>query len=337
MLKDTQGITDDWDTCLEEFRSFGGAAENVIQRQGRFGLGLFPEDPTRPVQLSVPDHLLVPAELVDLDNGAAIIMDTKGFPPGYASWFRRYQDNYSWGAEGEISVTRFETGLQELPVAVLSLMEALKLYSPKRRLPNEDQQRTLLLRFLMSRCIRHRGVLKVMPLVELVNHSAKAENWNISADGGVGIDGRYDGEILVKYSNSDSLQRLLRFGFNSHEPMAFSLPVQLPHRGLSVTVQGGGGRNWGAEPSIELQNERLIIRELLLAHQGMPRLPKTLLIKAAASIQQVDGSELFEQIQLVNRLELIALLRQLDGVGGETAAQLRRGCLDQFQALSHQV
>ena len=337
MLKDTLGITEDWANCLAEFRSFGGSAENVIQRLGSFGLGLFPADPTRPVKLSVPEHLLVPADLVDLDNGAAIIIDSSGFPPGYADWFRRYQENYSWGAEGETSVTQFQTGLQELPAAVLSLMEAQNLYSAEGRLADGDKQRRMLRHFLMSRCIKRRGVLMVMPLVELVNHSAKAENWTIPTDGGVGIDGQYNGEILVKYSNADSLRRLLHFGFNNLEPMAFSLSVQLPHRGLSVNVKGGGGRNWGDQPSIELQDERLIIRELLLGHQWMPRLPKTLLMKAAASIQQIDGAELFEQIQVVNRLELIALLRQLDGVKGVAAAQMRRGCLDQFQALSHHI
>ena len=164
-----------------------------------------------------------------------------------------------------------------------------------------------------------------------------AANWTIRADGGVGIHGRYDGEILVKYSNSDPLQRLLRFGFNSHEPMAFSLSVQLPHRGLSVTVQGGGGRSWCDPPALDLQDERLVIGELLLGHQRMPRLPRTLLMQAASSIPRLDGAELFEQIQLVNRLELIALLRELDGVIGETAVQLRRGCLDQIQALSHHI
>ena len=66
MLNDAVAFTDQWDSCLEEFRSFGGSADNVIQRQGRFGLGLFPADPTRTVTLNVPDHLLVPADLVDL-------------------------------------------------------------------------------------------------------------------------------------------------------------------------------------------------------------------------------------------------------------------------------
>ena len=337
MLNDTVEAIHDWYACLEEFRSFGGSAENVIQRQGTFGLGLFPVDPSTTVTLNVPEHLLVPADLVDLKNGAAVIVDASRFPPGYADWFNRYQANYSWGAEGKNSVTRFETGLQKLPEAVLSQMEAQKLYSRTKRLPDADEQRSLLRRFLMSRCLKRQGQLMVMPLVELVNHSATAENWTIRADGGVGIHGHYEGEILVRYSNSDPLQRLLRFGFNSHEPMAFSLSVQLPHRGLSVTVQGGGGRNWCDPPVFELHDEHLVIRELLLGHQLMPQLPKTLLMQAAASIQPVNGEELFQQIQLVNRLALIALLRQLDGVGGVTAAQLRRGCLDQFQALSQHI
>ena len=65
--------TTDWHAFLEEFRHFGGRAENVIQRQGPLGLGLFPIDPSQPVELMVPQRLLVPADNVELRNGDAVI------------------------------------------------------------------------------------------------------------------------------------------------------------------------------------------------------------------------------------------------------------------------
>ena len=83
--------TKDWNALLDEFRSYGGKAKNIIQKEGPLGLGLFPIDPCQPVDLRVPKSLLVPADNVELRNGAAVIKDDSAFPTGYADWFRRYQ------------------------------------------------------------------------------------------------------------------------------------------------------------------------------------------------------------------------------------------------------
>ena len=73
-----------WNALLEEFRSFGGRAENVIQKEGPLGLGLFPIDPCQPIDLRVPKSLLVPADNLELRNGGAVIKDVSTFPTGYA-------------------------------------------------------------------------------------------------------------------------------------------------------------------------------------------------------------------------------------------------------------
>ena len=43
-------LTEAWSALVEEFRSYGGRAENVIQWEGPLGLGLFPIDPCQPVK-----------------------------------------------------------------------------------------------------------------------------------------------------------------------------------------------------------------------------------------------------------------------------------------------
>ena len=133
-----------WNALLEEFRSFGGQADNLMQRGGPLGLGLFPIDPCNPVNLLVPRSLLVPADNVELHNGDAVIKDDSAFPSGYPDWFRRYQASYSWGAEGEDSVTRFETGLKNLPNNVGELLKQLNLYRPENRLIGKTLQDSML-------------------------------------------------------------------------------------------------------------------------------------------------------------------------------------------------
>ena len=331
------GSTHDWDNLLEEFRSFGGRAENVVQREGPHGLGLFPINPDQPVELMVPKALLVPADRVILRNGDAVIEDERGFPSGYAAWFRRYQANYSWGAEGEASVTRFETGLQQLPDDLRSTMQRLKLYLPDERLPTTNMRENMLRRFLNSRCLGREGRLFVMPIVELVNHSPTAGNWETQPDGGVAVSGKRNGEVLVKYSNADPLRRLMSYGFNVLEPLAFSLFLRFPFNGQPVVVQGGGGRHWFEPTTIQQKEDRLVIHQPLLGFEQGPRLPLTLFLSACRAIPNLNGRELFDCLHRANTLALINLLRRLEAVQGETAALIRHGCFNQLQSLSHHI
>ena len=322
-----------WNDLVEEFRNFGGRAENVIQRDGPFGRGLFPIDPSQPIDLMVPRPLLVPAENVELQNGAAVIKDDSAFPTGYADWFRRYQTSLSWGAEGEVSVTRFETGLIHLPDNVREILNQLNLYQSEYRLTGKTLQDSMLRRFLNSRCLGRRGKLLVMPMVELVNHSPKAKNWEVKPDGGVGVSGTHDGEVLVKYSNTDPLRRLMEFGFNVQEPLGFSLSLKIRHRGQLVVVQGGGGRHWFRPPALKQEDKRLVVQQPLLGCQEHPRIPLTLFLSAC----QHDGQELFEKIHQANTLALVELLRHLEAIPGEISSMLRLGCLNQLTALSHHI
>ena len=327
----------DWDNLLEEFRSFGGRAENVVQRGGPFGLGLFPINPAEPVELMVPKDLLVPAENVALINGEAVIRDDSAFPAGYGAWFRRYQAKYSWGAEGEESVTRFETGLQQLPDDVRNALQQLKLYAPDEQPPTTYKRENMLQRFLKSRCLGRQGRLFVMPIVELVNHSPSAGNWETQPDGGVAVTGKRSGEVLVKYSNADPLRRLMRYGFNVLEPLAFSLFLRFRHKRLTVQVLGGGGRRWFEPTTIEQQGDRLVIHQPLLGFQQGPRLPLTLFLSACRAIPGLNGRELFECLHRANTVALVDLLRRLKHCRSETADLLRNGCLNQLLALSHHV
>ena len=84
------GSAADWHAFLDEFRGFGGRAENVMQRKGVLGMGIFPIDSSKPVDLFVPDALLVPIGNITLSEGGVAIADDSAFPEGYGDWFRRY-------------------------------------------------------------------------------------------------------------------------------------------------------------------------------------------------------------------------------------------------------
>ena len=330
------GSASDWHAFLDEFRAFGGKAENVMQRKGAFGMGLFPIDPAKPIELLVPDELLVPIDNIDLCEGDVVIKDDSAFPEGYGEWFRRYQANYSWGAEGRDNTTAFEEGLKALPNNVQLLMKRIGLYNAEKRFPGENAELELMQRFIQTRCINRQERKVIMPMIELLNHSPSAKPYDMP-EAGIAVSGLHDGEVLVKYSVSDPIRRLLAYGFNAKEPLGFSIFLRLQHRDHKVVVQGGGGRQPMKPCSIELKEDVVVLQQPLLASSMRPKMPRTLFIQACRNIEGIDANELFDQIHQRNTQALVQLMRELDGVEGDIAQRLRTGCLDQLAALSEHI
>ena len=326
-----------WQALLEAFRGFGGIAENVMQREGPFGMGLFPIDPGKTVKLRVPDALLVPIDAVQLQEGAVVIKDPSAFPPGYADWFMQYQANHSWGLDGCRSIEAFEEGLKALPDAVHQDLKRLGLYNLNNRFPGENREQEIFQRFLKTRFINRKGNKVLMPVIELVNHAPAAKGFNQGGDG-IAVGGVHADEILVNYSVSDPLHRLLGYGFNCQEPSGFSLNLCLQHNGQQVVVQGGVRRDGLTKPcTIERQDDKLVVGQPLLGLSREPGLPRTLFSRACAAVPGLRANELFDQIHQGNTMALMGLLLQLEGVGGDGAAQLRQGCLDHWIAIGNDL
>ena len=328
------GSAADWHAFLDEFRAFGGKAENVMQRKGAFGLGLFPIDPSKPVDLLVPDELLVGIDNIELRDGDVVIKDETGFPEGYPDWFRRYQANYSWGAEGRENTLAFEEELKALPNNVQTLMKRLGLYNVDKRFPGQEPEQELLQRFIQTRCINRKGKRVIMPMIDLLNHTPSANAYDMSGNG-IAVGGLYDSEVLVKYSVSDPIRRFFGYGFNAAEPMGFSLVFQITHREKTLVVRGGSSRSALQPCEVQIKEDRVILVQPLLASTSSPKMPRTLFIKACRAIDGVDPNELFDQIHQRNTQILVQLLRNLQGVEGDIAERLLAACLDQLAALSH--
>ena len=307
-----------------------------MQRKGAFGMGLFPIDPAKPVDLFIPDELLVSIENIELRGGEVVIKDDNSFPAGYGDWFRRYQANYSWGAEGRENTLAFEEGLKGLPDSIGMMMKRVGLYNSDNRFPGTDPDQELLNRFIQTRCINRKDRRVIMPMIDLLNHAPSAKPYDMSGDG-IAVAGLHDGEVLVKYSVSDPIRRLLGYGFNAPETLGFSLSFRLQHRDRLVVVQGGGGRQPLQPCGIELKDDRVVLKQPLLASSTSPKMPRTLLIKACRSLEGIDAHELFEQIHQRNTQALVQMLRELQGVEGDVAQRLRNGCFDQLAALSHHI
>ena len=52
-------MNNNWDFLLSEFRRLGGIADNVCQREGKYGRGILPVNPSLPARIFTPSKLLV--------------------------------------------------------------------------------------------------------------------------------------------------------------------------------------------------------------------------------------------------------------------------------------
>jgi hypothetical protein len=103
-----------WNEMLDEFRALGGVAENVRLGHGALGRGLFPIDPTKPIDISIPDNLLVSNAHVVIENNAFQISPASPIGARERAFVEQYERDFSWGT-GRMEVERFLAAMKELP------------------------------------------------------------------------------------------------------------------------------------------------------------------------------------------------------------------------------
>ena len=322
-----------WHALIEPFRSFGGIANNIIQREGNFGLGLFPIDLSQPVELRVPDHLLVRTDNLELLNGAINIKDASGYPEGFAEWYASFQANYSWGADGRRSIKIFEDGLKSLPDSVQQKLESSGLLNIKSRHPGINEEQELFQRFIATRQINLKGRNVLMPIIELVNHSPTQSSWTIDKES-IAIEGKYDGEVLVRYSVSDSLRRYIQYGFNCKEHTGFSLNLVLTQNNQKIIVNGGINYQPFKAKSLRIKDNLAVFNQPLMSYCHAPKAPRTLFEQTCQGTT-LESKEIFDLIHLKNRLIIISIYREIEHLEGEVVNNIKTALLNQIEALSY--
>ena len=324
--------TERWRELVEEFTSFGGIADNVIQREGSLGLGLFPIDPSKPAELHVPDQLLVATDNLELRDGSIVLKDASHYPKGFGDWYQRFQADYSWGAEAQDSIRTFEEGLKTLPDKVRVLLRNLGVADIASRFSGVNVEQDIFNRFISTRRINRNDRAWLMPMIELVNHSPRQPSWGMS-DEGITVKGTYDDEILVRYSVADPLRRLFQYGFNCKEPHGFSARVQVMHRGKTVIIKGAINYKPLSMPNIEINGDTLTINAVMLGSMDQPRVPRSIFRKALTKIEGIEPDELFDQIRQRNQHGLIQVLRGVEYEAGAVIELVRTACRDQLVAI----
>jgi hypothetical protein len=318
-----------WKEMLDEFRALGGIAENVRLGHGAFGRGLFPIDPAKPIEISIPDSLLVSESDITIENNAFRISPASPIDARGRAFVEDYERDFSWGA-GHVEVERFLTQMHELPGR---LQHVLTKDFGLGRFFNPVSPQAVQKWFFGTRVIHAGNRVVIMPIIEMANHGGDVA---YDTKSGVSLRGMFDGEVLVRYAKpTDPYDMFLNWMFAPNEPAAFSAEMVVTCFGKQVEI----GREFDKEsppfvPGVTMLGDRIVAKYLLLGHQTFPRLPKGAFRRAMVNMGFDDPDEAYDYIQFVNRERLLDLLGAVDGLDLPAARALGILARNQLKALS---
>ena len=320
-----------WDELIDEFRALGGTADNIRLGQGEYGRGLFPIDPAKPVVVRVPDNLLVPVDYMLCENGVRVGPKAQ-VGERERAWLDRYQAEFAWGGGGADEIRRIFETAQLLPAElrhVLSTQYRCGLWF------KDPDDRLVANRFFNARSISYRDRPVVMPLIEMANHGSGA---NYDTSSGIALRGTFAGEVLVEYSQFDSFDFFLSWGFATQRPLAFSVSLNGSVGSAPLAIdQAFGGKATSQRawiPELRKTAQGIALPFLMLGHQRFPRLAKGIFYRLMREGGYTGWEEAFDLVHHTNRLHFVNLLMALDGIDLPMARTLRTVAHYQLRAMS---
>ena len=221
-------VDKDWNDLCSCFEELGGVAQNICQRKGEFGRGIFPIDPSRRAKIMTPKNLLIKSENLGIREGKIVIKDGFSYSADEKKFLEMYYNDYSWGDNGCSDSAIFLKFIATLPD---SLKRSLLDYGflSTGLLKAGIDQKTLLKRFIDERTVGFAGERVLAPIWEFVNHNSFSLPLRVTP---FGVEtppldfGR--GEILHKYSETNSPMRMWKnYGFACRCVVAYSIPFAI--------------------------------------------------------------------------------------------------------------
>lgn len=325
-----------WEGMLAEFRSLGGIADNICLKEGQFGRGLFPVDPSKPVDIFIPESLLIDVQHLHFAYGDIRVGPESPAGALEKAFIERYEREFSWGVHRRSTVELMKE-LQAVSPELLALMKSpldlgawLVDINPK----------SVAERFFGSRGISYGDRAVVMPIIELANHGTGT---TYKVGNGIRLSGQFEGEVLVRYELiSDSLQMFDNWGFAPPEDAAFSLRLGLENAGIiihrehvkPVLVQGVP-----FVPEVSVHDGKMTFPHLLLGHKQYPKLAKGIFyrIMRNAGRSHPEAESLFDTIVHTNRTQFLRLLALSEDAPPKVGQLLRNLARFQLEAMSNAI
>ena len=321
-----------WDDLLDQFRALGGTAENIRLDHGKFGRGVFPVNPGKPIAIRIPDNLLVATKDMIFVNGVPQVGPAATVNAREKAWLNRYQEEFGWGGGGGEGIERMFEMAAALPAQLRQLL--LTKYGCGAWFA-EATDALIQQRYFETRSITYRGRSVVMPLIELVNHG-DGPRYDVSD--GVAFRGSFSGEAFVQYSDLDSFDYFQSWGFAVQRPTAFSVGLHgnigaaRLEVGQTFNARVTSERSW--VPQIRKNGDAVSLSFLMIGNDRLPRLPKGIFYRLMRDAGYAGFEEAFDMVHHVNRLHFLGLIEELEPFDQPIARIVRTMARCQLRAMS---
>ncbi len=312
-------MDENWNFLLSEFRRLGGIADNVCQKEGEYGRGIFSVDPSLKARIFTPSKLLVKKDDIYLKDNKLRIKKDKEYNQEIRNFFNFYQDNFSWGSGGKETTELFE---KELSLFNSNLKELIKKYAlvdlEERHQGNWEN--VIKNQFLNARGVKFRNSSVIAPVWELVNHKVKSLNFIINKEGiSTPNYPTSNCEIRFAYNDMSPLNRFFSYGFFSEETIVFSIPFSMIINDFDIHISCKGKSLKDDSMKIARSGNKIILEGLPIADVNHSRLPYDYFNEIT---KRIDGIDLTKDL----------LLRIF-----ELNISIRRKILDESQLIDNEV
>ena len=266
-------MDDNWNFLLSEFRRLGGIAENVCQKEGEYGRGIFSINPSLKARIFTPSKLLVKKDDIYLEDNKLRIKKDKEYNQEIRNFFNFYQDNFSWGSGGKETTELFEKGLSLFNSNLKELIKKYALVDLEER-HQGNWNNVIKNQFLNARGVKFRNNSVIAPVWELVNHKVRSFNFIINKEGlSTPNYPASNAEIRFSYNDESPLNRFFSYGFFSEETIVFSIPFSITIEDLGIHISCKGMSLKDDSMKIERSANKIILEGLPIADVNHPRLP----------------------------------------------------------------
>ena len=302
-----------WSDLIYEFRKHGGVADNVCQKEGPNGRGIFPLDSQKKSKIYTPSTLMVNKDDIYLQNNKLRIKEDKKYSQKLKSFFSFYQDNFSWGEGGREATEFFEKGLSLFNPELKILLKQYSIVDINKR-HKGNWNNVILKQFLDARAFTFKKSSMICPVLELVNHEVISLPF-IVRQGGISTPNYppLNTEITHNYNPKSSLKRFFTYGFFCKESIVFSIPFNISLKGSSINIFCKGKDITDDSMKIERYDDKIIIEGLPISDTNNQKLPINYFNELIKRIDNTNiKKDLFLKIIELNISTRKNILKELD-------------------------
>jgi len=314
-----RSMDEKWDLLLSEFRSLGGIADNVCQKEGEFGRGVFSIEPNLRSRIYTPSKLMIKKDDICLEGNQIRIKQDKGYNKEIRDFFNYYQDHFSWGGGGKEIVDSFEKGLSSFSSNLKKLIKKFMLVDINQRHIGVWDE-VIVREFLNARAFQFNNSSMICPLLELVNHEVTSLSFIKGLDGiSTPNYPPINGEITHNYNNKSSINRFFYQGFFCKETIVFSVPFSIFLEKSAIHFICKGKEINDDSIKIERSGSSIFIEGLPIADANHSRLP----------------SYYFEEI--FRRIDDVYMPKDILSIILDLNISVRKNILDEAQLIENEV